>query len=293
MEQPRPSEEPDTSQNDDASSVITLGLMPQQSEVLAPGDDWTGRASRATRRRLQNRLNQRAYRRRRLEDSGFSNLTGQQEEQSSTDMTQAIASGELTLLTQRRDCQLSLPEIRSRLEQFTREAYQEYMLAAPRPTALHTLTQLNVLHALGANAAALGISIASLCAEDSISPFNHQGPCGSWDSAPPGLRPTALQTAVRHHPWIDLFPVPEVRDCFIRISSGAYEDELCVDLVDAEPSDEEKPKLIVWGDPSDPRAWEATVPFLRKWGWVVRGCQGLFDATNHWRQLRGEKKLRF
>ncbi|KAH7118493.1 hypothetical protein EDB81DRAFT_873199 [Dactylonectria macrodidyma] len=183
-------------------------------------------------------------------------------------MTQASTGGELTRPSQARDCQLSLPEIRSRLDQFTRQAYQDYILASPRPAALHTLTHLNVLRALGDNAAAL-------------------------DSTSPGLRPTALQTTVRHHPWIDLFPVPQVRNCFIRISAGGYEDELCVDLVDVEESDEEKPKLIVWGNPSDPRAWEGTVPFLRKWGWVVRGCQELFDATNHWRETRGERKLRF
>lgn len=35
--------------------------MPQQAEVLVPEDDWTGKSSAAERRKLQNRLNQRAY----------------------------------------------------------------------------------------------------------------------------------------------------------------------------------------------------------------------------------------
>lgn len=43
-------------------SSITLGLMPQQTEVRRPNDDWTGVTSTAERRKLQNRLNQRAYR---------------------------------------------------------------------------------------------------------------------------------------------------------------------------------------------------------------------------------------
>lgn len=39
---------------------ITLGTMLQQLEVRAPTDDWTGVSDTAARRKLQNRLNQRA-----------------------------------------------------------------------------------------------------------------------------------------------------------------------------------------------------------------------------------------
>ena len=40
---------------------VSLGRMPQQAHVLNLQDDWTGKSSSAERRRLQNRLNQRAY----------------------------------------------------------------------------------------------------------------------------------------------------------------------------------------------------------------------------------------
>lgn len=41
---------------------IHLSQMPHQVELRDWGEDWTGMASAAERRKLQNRLNQRAYR---------------------------------------------------------------------------------------------------------------------------------------------------------------------------------------------------------------------------------------
>jgi hypothetical protein len=41
--------------------ALVLDLMPQQREVRAPDEDWTGVTSAAERRKLQNRLNNRAW----------------------------------------------------------------------------------------------------------------------------------------------------------------------------------------------------------------------------------------
>lgn len=43
---------------------MSLQLMPQQELACTSSDDWTGVIDRAQRRKLQNRLNQRAYRKR-------------------------------------------------------------------------------------------------------------------------------------------------------------------------------------------------------------------------------------
>ena len=76
---------------------------------------------------------------------------------------------------------------------------------------------------------------------------------------------------------------------------GFDEDELCVEVF--HPYDqcesEEKPALIVWGESGDIRGWEVNVAFLKKWGWLLRGCNELLQSTNAWRMQRGEKTLNF
>lgn len=186
-----------------------------------------------------------------------------------------------------------LPGAQARLNFYARRAYTEYMLHAPRPAALHIVVQLNVLHALMQNASMLNITPSSLCIYDALSPFNHTGPSGPSTNLPPSLRPTPLQTSIRHRPWIDLFPLPELRNVILRLSWTDLEADISKDLLDVEEADGLKPNLVVWGDATDPRAWEATVPFLRKWGWLVRGCEGLIESTNFWRERRGDRRLVF
>jgi hypothetical protein len=49
--------------------------------------------------------------------------------------------------------------------------------------------------------------------------------------------------------------------------------------------------LLVWMDPWRPEGWEVTEGFVRKWGFLLRGCDSMFCATNRWRASRGERPL--
>ncbi|KAJ4238282.1 hypothetical protein NW757_013176 [Fusarium falciforme] len=187
--------------------LIVLSDMVQRREIRATDEDWTGTTSRARRRKLQNRLNQRAY--------------GAQ----------------------------------GALRQFAKKAYEDYVLGCPQPWHLSTLIQVNVFNALVHNGFTLGFS-DHWQSRAATSPFAIIGPGPSWDSYPPSLRPTALQRTVPHHPWIDLFPIPQMRDNILRSFSRLDMDDLCGDLLDVKPGLDGKPNLIVWGDPWDPRGWE-------------------------------------
>ncbi|KAF3036935.1 hypothetical protein E8E12_005864 [Didymella heteroderae] len=212
--------------------------------------------------------------------------------QASTEVIR-ITPAQITNYIPGRICHNMLPGAQARLDFYARRAYTEYMLHAPRPAALHIVVQLNVIHALMQNAVLLDITPGSLCIHDALSPFNKTGPASPSAHLPPSLRPTVLQTSTRHRPWVDLFPLPELRDVILRLSWTDLEAEISTDLLDVEEADGLKPNLVVWGDAADPRAWEATVPFLKKWGWLVRGCKTLLESTNSWRERRGDRKIAF
>jgi len=143
---------------------------------------------------------------------------------------------------------------------------------------------------------------------------------------PLSLVPTSLQQTRLHSFWINLVPLPRVRDNLIRYEASFDLLELLQDLIgefiNATPARERRgtplavsdPKsmwtlpltsgrdedevtagrkgLIVWGEPHDMRSWEVTPGFLAKWPWAVEGCNDLIESSNRWRLMRGEEPIR-
>lgn len=174
------------------------------------------------------------------------------------------------------------------LIRFEAYARHQYQLGSPRTDMLLTLIKFNVFRALMDINGMLGFSLEWL-REDAISPF-YQSLHDTKSGCPGNLEPTLLQQTVEHHPWIDLIPLPAMRDNILRADS--FDDTpLCHDIVDNRQCLGDWSGLIVWGDPWDPHNWEASEDFVKKWAWVVHGCWELFGSTNKWRSKRGERKL--
>ncbi|PYH85829.1 hypothetical protein BO82DRAFT_380481 [Aspergillus uvarum CBS 121591] len=205
--------------------------------------------------------------------------------------------GVLSILPPRRRdaivCRLAPPHGSERGRQFELAAYRHYMQGTPQVDHLLTLVKLNVYRALTANLNALGMTdIRGWMHPDATSAFSTLQPSAALDRAlPKHLQPTAIQRAVPHHPWLDFFPHPRMRDRLI-VAGDQYDDEeLCVDIMGFWNAGKEDPALIVWGPPWDIANWEMSDAFVRKWGWTVKDCPDLFRATNTWRALRGDKRL--
>ena len=113
---------------------------------------------------------------------------------------------------------------------------------------------------------------------------------------PPSLAPTALQQSVPHDTWIDLLPDPVMRDNAIRTMHMFRAEDICGDMLGNDGQGRttiEMTGVLAWGNPWDTSGWEMTEGFLRKWGFLVKGCRETMSATNYWRMQRGDEPLVF
>jgi len=277
-------------------------------------DDWRGLANSAERRRRQNRLNQRAYRKRKHLQR-CSPLLVDEVSDAAYEGEPMSHDSDGTVVAIRREVGLSDAstsndplawmiafgsDIRHAAIDFKKRVLFDFSLKLQAPTDLPSLVRLNFFSALASNATVLSISMLDLECDEGISPFNLPGPRppDATDGAlftPDSLSPTALQRAISHHPWVDLFPFPGMRDNILRRLDAALlnEDELCSDLLTPDETDGALGPLVVWGEPCNAASWEISPEFLRKWGCLVQGCPDVLEATNFWRRKRGQAKLNF
>ncbi|KAE8353484.1 hypothetical protein BDV28DRAFT_157027 [Aspergillus coremiiformis] len=258
--------------------------LPIRASQKGP-DDWSGLTDAKERRRRQNRINQRAYRQRKR--------AKRREATVPTEDTESPISSQSpqTTLTIRK-CP-SADQTVSLLDLFSKTAYQSYILGSPTSDHLLTLSRVNVFRAFATIMSILGMyPHKEWMHDDAISPFTtlHPGYV-SPTSLPPALRPTAVQQSIPHHPWLDFFPHPRMRDNLIRAGDAFDDEQLCIDIMGFWDVSTESCGLLVWGDPQDPESWEVSEEFIRKWPWVLWGCGDLLVSTNRWRAMRGEKLI--
>lgn len=179
--------------------------------------------------------------------------------------------------------------------------HMNFASGSPRSDLLLVITQLNIVRALHVNMDALGYRGPEMD-DEALSAFSMIGPrCSHFrgDSAllPPSLQPTTIQRTIPHHPWLDLIPIPNMRDNLIRAVASLDDVQLCHDMCGIGSTRVVNGKratgVLVWKDPWDPSGWEITEMFFRHWAWALQDCQELFHSTNTWRRRRGEKPLSF
>lgn len=150
------------------------------------------------------------------------------------------------------------------------------LLGSPRVDLLLTLIQLNVFRALLSNTKTLEWDFQWLECGEPESPWTSTEKSLPNPVCPDSLRPTCVQQAIPHHPWIDLWPIAKMRDNLLLAAGLFDEDKLCNVLLEFEDIPNERSGLVVWGEPCDPTPWEASESFIKEWACANRGCTELF-----------------
>ncbi|KAG4435612.1 hypothetical protein IFR05_008921 [Cadophora sp. M221] len=292
--------------------------MAQRSEAQDRDEDWTGKTSTALRRKLQNRLNQRASRKRRKQAT--TTQKAQVFIQGTPSKTQhdlihpQNPNAYITEVATRPKPSSGAPSVciySATRRVVTGAPSFTSFLSAPLPVdqKLMTLLHFNLVRALVQNVHILGLD-PDLMEDDIPSPFqaSDQDVMSLIAKLPTALRPTQVQLTVPHHPEVDGFPYPQLRDNFIRAGEALDTDEFCMDMLYGVYPEEGvstdvsgcdvgnfngRTGLIVWSDPWLSGSWEVDEGFARKYKWLLRGCRDIMESTNFWRKIRGEAPLRF
>ncbi|KAJ5420611.1 hypothetical protein N7465_003130 [Penicillium sp. CMV-2018d] len=258
----------------------------------------------AARRRLQNRLNQRASRKRKalesknqhktpdrkwvvyVDDSNIPKRSTSTEEATSHQVTQS------SLPLYQNEEYLSHGNSSQR-DEFMNKLYGKALHIIENPVLSRNPTfcraQFNVFRAMSINANLLGLTI-DLLNEDIASQFNLVGPLMSAVHLPASLFPSQNQRKIIHHPWIDLIPMLSLREAFLIRADVIDEDELCADFYGACGLSQEV-GIYVWGEAWDPSAYEISETIIRKWRWMATDCPDIVKSSNYWRRQRGEKPI--
>lgn len=301
--------------NEMASSSVSPSSSVSGGQYTVTNENWRGKNDPTERRRIQNRINQRAFRQR--QRAGEIPKQYRKSNKSAKQQSQAdLGSGGEG--SNRRQTS-SGPESCTSQDNYEDENYDfegsddggdgllqgNDDLAATSPRVFDSTTGLvwdelarlinsNFRDAVQTNAQFLGINSSALNNGAAMA-ITMPRPAANA-AIPTSLWPVEVQHRLPHDPYISAIPHPQLRvNILTAIFRGQIDAAAFSLALRASGSLErfeggwQRGGLIVWGtSPATLSNWEVSEAFFRKWQFLLNGCQDLVASTNVWRTTRGE-----
>lgn len=258
--------------------------------VMTANENWRGKNDPAERRRIQNRLNQRAFRQR--QRAGES--PKQYKSRSMSSASQPADSDDEADSPQSGTSSVPSSSVEGRA---TSESSGERSSSTTNTHAGHVWDELaqlinrNFMSATVTNAQHLGVDLNALQAGTPT-----RTPRTSGRPIPATLTPIDAQYQFPHDPIIDTIPHARLRYNILRaVASQQIDGSDFCKCIRASGSLEvlhgswQRGGVVVWSFPEQVASWELSEPFVRRWASLLEGCEDLIAATNSWRSKRGEK----
>lgn len=296
--------------------------------ITTTNENWRGKNDPAERRRIQNRLNQRAFRERQRtgettksvsppkqsqsdndEDEKKGNKGGddvddddddddEEEDSSSEDEDEDDDDDDDDAEQSNPGSPPPGPAARPHFNgQVSRAACTPATSLPSTDNPWDELAQLinrNFMQAVSANAQRLGLNTTALRAGTATSTPRLRNAA----SLPPTLKPVEVQHQLPHDPLIDTIPHTRLRFNILRaIATGNLDaSRFSASLrrsgaVINVQGEARRSGLIVWNFPEQLASWELSEGFVMVFGFLLEGCEDFIAATNVWRSRRGERSL--
>ena len=292
--------------------------------ITTTNENWRGKNDPAERRRIQNRLNQRAFRERQRSGEPTKSASPQNRAQSDDDDDQKkVSEGDNDDDDDDDDEEEDSssededdddddddaeqsnpgspppgPAARSHFTgQVPRAACTPATSVPSSDNPWDELAQLinrNFMQAVSANAQRLGLNTTALRAGTATSTPRVRKAA----NLPPTLKPVEVQHQLPHDPLIDTIPHSRLRFNILRaIATGNLDaSRFSASLrrsgaVINVQGEARRSGLIVWNFPEQLASWELSEGFVMVFGFLLEGCEDFIAATNVWRTRRGERSL--